>query len=225
MNTFVVIKLTGHLFDNPDMMTELNNIVKALKSYTEKRYIFVLVTGGGRVAREYIKYLREVGVNEYYLDKIGITVTRLNAEILIRLLGSRAYSRPLTSIDDLLNNIGKHVFYVMGGAIPGISTNAVAALAAEALEAKIFINTTISGGVYEKDPQKYKDAKLLREISIDQLYDIIGGHEEAGHYPLLDRLSINIIRRSRIPTYIISPKADHIVEVLQGKSPGTKVKS
>jgi|Deesub1362B_J571_1020462.scaffolds.fasta_scaffold00004_76 uridylate kinase len=223
MNIYVVIKLTGHLFDSSNMLSELNQIIQTLKSYTEKDYIFVLVTGGGQIARKHIKYLRDMGINEYYLDKIGITVTRLNAEILIRLLGVDAYPQPLISIDNLLSNIGKKVFYVMGGIIPGISTNAVAALSAEALSAKLFINTTISGGVFNKDPEKYKDAKLLKTIEINRLYDIISEYEKAGHYPLLDRLSINIIRRSRIPTYIIYPKADYIAEVLEGKNPGTKV--
>ena len=51
---------------------------------------FVIVTGGGSVARKYIQALKEEGKGEKELSRAGIRVTRLNALFLMQFFGKEA---------------------------------------------------------------------------------------------------------------------------------------
>ena len=79
---------------------------------------------------------------------------------------------------------------VAGGLHPGQSTNATSAQIAEKIYANMFINATDVVGIYNADPNKYKNAKLFRSIGIRELQNMIV-HEStmAGAYDLMDILS------------------------------------
>ena len=114
---------------------------------------------------------------------------------------------------------------VLGGTQPGQSTNAVAALCAEAINADLFINATNVDGVYTSDPHKKNNVKKLDIVKTSELIRLIYNKELfAGSYELFDPLAIKIVERSKIPTRILNgsnPK--NIEDVINGKSLGTLV--
>ncbi len=218
-----VIKLTGKLFEkeNSDLLV---NFAETLGKYLG-RYKFAVVCGGGSTLRHWLKILRsESRVGEYDLDLLGISFTRLNAEILIKLLHPNAYPRIPVSIEavlELINSTNKIV--VLGGLSPGFSTNAVAAFIARETGYSL-INITSAGGVYDKDPLVYPDVKKLDKIHIDELIKILRRESEmAGNYPLFDMTSLNIIREYRIPTYVISMDVSDLKSLLDGERAGTEI--
>jgi uridylate kinase len=113
----------------------------------------------------------------------------------------------------------------MGGLTPGHSTNAVAAIAAETIQADQFINATDVDGVYTADPSKDPNAKKLDEVTIDRLTQILSkGDITAGAYDLMDPLALRIIARSKIPTIIVNGRApDNVLKALRNESTGTRV--
>jgi uridylate kinase len=223
----VVIKLSGSLFFSP----KLDQLAKSLLSVldTDRALKLILVAGGGANAREYICVAGKFGADQATLDEIGIGVSRLNAMVAIAALKEIASSRVPTTLNEVVDafevaDSGKRVI-VVGGLYPGQSTNAVGALIAEKLGARLFINGTDVDGVFTKNPEKHKDAVLLKSVTPKELERILEGESmTAGAYDLMDPVSLKLVQRSRIPTIIMKCEGRLIADVLTGKtSHGTKL--
>ncbi len=223
----IVIKISGSYIqpDNPELILKYKETLE--KIWNEGRYRPIVIVGGGKKAREYIQAARKLGAHESLLDNIGIEVTRLNAMLLLSALGDKAlYHIPKTheeimiASQDPLDRI-----IVLGGLQPGQSTNAVSAVTAEIVGAKKIINATKVEGVYDKDPIKHPDAKLIKKLSIRELKEILSGQSSmAGKYDLLDQPSITIIERSKITVHIIKgDDPNNIIRVLEGEEIGSSI--
>ena len=217
----VVLKLTGSLFDRG--AEEVSATAKAIMNMRDVVDIVAVVAGGGDTARHYIGYAKNLGADQATLDEIGIDVSRINAKLFIIALGSSAYPYPPIALEEAVRASSTGKVVVTGGFQPGQSTNAVAALLAERLSVSLFVNATDVDGVYDKDPKKYADAKLLKEVTAADLRHILEGEIYAGTYELMDPLALKIIERSRIPTRIIRCNAKALTGALEGRNIGTLI--
>ncbi len=174
------------------------------ESLLEEGYELGLVVGGGRVARKYIGAARDIGANEMALDQLGIGVTRLNARLLIAALGERAAPTPPEDYEVAATALHRGDVPVMGGLVPGQTTDAVAAALAETVNADLLVYATSVPGVYSADPDKDPDATRYDEISTGELVDVIGGIEmSAGSNAPVDILAAKIIQRSNTRTLVL----------------------
>ena len=219
-----VLKLGGFAFPDGSRKLLVEEYAKLFKELAGE-YHLVVVTGGGGVARTYIKAARNMGINESLCDQIGILVSRLNARLLVDGLGEYAFPEIPVSIGDLKHYFGSGKIVAMGGLTPGHSTNAVAAIAAETVGAELFINATDVEGVFTSDPCKDKRAKKLNQVSISKLTRILSKADiTAGAYELMDPLAIRIIARSKIPTIILDGRETaNVLRALRGDHVGTRV--
>ncbi|MFQ5711612.1 MAG: UMP kinase [Candidatus Geothermarchaeales archaeon] len=222
-----VIKLTGQLFNlgDPPTLKELVAVSSLLgRCHREKKFQLYVVTGGGETARKYIELARKQGVKETQLDIMGITASRLNAQLLISLIGEAAFPNPLTSLEELGPLVSGGKILVFGGILPGVSTNTVSALVAEMTGADLLITLSRSGCLYDKDPDTHEDAAPLEEATPEEVRRILSPiWEKAGLYPLFDRTALNVISRSKIPTIITAPKASELEKALKGEKTGTRI--
>lgn len=149
-----------------EKIMEYANIFKKIK---DEGHEVAIVVGGGKTAREYIEIGRELGASESFCDELGIMATRMNAMILITALGDYSIKKVPTSFEEaeLILNLGK--IPVMGGTHPGHTTDAVAASLAEFINADLLVIGTNVDGVYDKDPNKYEDAKNLIKCLLKNL--------------------------------------------------------
>ena len=223
----IAVKLGGFSFPLELSVEEIKKYGEMFSKLKRDGNKLIVVTGGGKNARKYIEASRKLGANEALCDQIGILVTRLNARLLITSMGDDAYPKVPETIEDLRHYFESGKVIVMGGLQPGHSTNAVTALAAESIGASVLINVTNVDGVYTADPKKDPKAKKFDEISTDKLLSLISGEEvSAGSYELLDPVSVRIIERSHIPTWIVSGEdPENILKILKGKHVGTKITS
>jgi uridylate kinase len=217
----VILKLTGSLFDRGS--EEVKAVAQVIRDSIKEAEIPAVITGGGEAARRYIDYAKNLGADQSTLDEFGTDVARINAKLLIVALGQSAYPYPPHTLDEAVKASFTGRVVVAGGFQPGQSTNAVAALLAERLSASLFVNATDVEGVYDKDPRRYSDAKLLREISVVELRRILEGEIYAGTYELMDPLALKIIERSKIPTRIIRCSVEAIGDALRGRDIGTLI--
>ena len=222
----IVIKIGGYIFPLKLESKTILEYTKVFRKLSREGHKIVIISGGGEEARKYITVARKLGGSELVCDLFGIEVSRLNALLLITSLGNDAYPEPVKNIMDLKKafEIGKIV--VMGGLLPGQSTNAVGILAAEAIGADLFINVTDVDGVYTEDPQKSTTAKKLNVISTNKLLKLVLKSElSAGSYELFDPVAIKIVERSKIPTWIINGrKPENIIRIIKGDTLGTLIK-
>ncbi len=223
----VVLKISGKLL-NPyyELSSKLySEYSRILGELYDEGYSIGVIVGGGDPARKYIGLARELGVNETQCDIIGVMVSRVNAQILISLLGLKAYPKPPESIEEYLRAWSTGRIVVSGGFQPGQSTNAVSALVAEALNTRKLYMAASVDAVYDKDPRKHKDAKKLKEVTLKDLEKVIEQDVKAGTYQLLDPLAINILKRSKIQVVLFDGrKPQLLLEAIKGRNPGTIIK-
>ncbi|MGB9806855.1 MAG: UMP kinase [Thermoproteota archaeon] len=222
----VVVKLGHSLIGERIELEKIRRFTLLLRKRISEGDKFVVVVGGGAVARAYISASRILGGTESFADDIGIAFTRINCMLLISALGEYVYPKPATSLEELRQALHIYNVVTIGGLTPGHSTDAVAALSAETVSADIFIKMIEAGGIYDKDPQTHEDAKLLSEVGYEQLLQLIleNKNTKAGEYKPLDLVALEILRRSKIKTVIVGSKLEDLEAVLQGKEVGTKVK-
>lgn len=184
----------------------------------------VVVAGGGKVARHYIDIARTFGSDEASLDIIGIEVSRLNARLLIEALGDHAYTAVPADLEQVSKAAAGGKIIVTGGLHPGQSTNATAALIAEKVKAKKFLNATDVDGIYDSDPNKNKNAKLFKEITVKKCLELLGSENSAaGAYDLMDIVALKVIERSKIPTMVIKSDPATIKNAIANKATGTRI--
>jgi uridylate kinase len=155
---------------------------------------------------------------------MGIEVSRLNARLLIAALGDEAYP----GVPEDLEQVGKAAaggkIVVTGGLHPGQSTNATAALIAEKVKAKMFLNATDVDGIYDSDPNKNKSAKMFKEITVKKCLELLGSENSAaGAYDLMDIVALKVIERSKIRTAVIKSDPAIIKGAIAGKATGTRI--
>ena len=219
----VVIKLSGSLFSMDSGPSGIKKIVKTLDELTRNRVKVVAVAGGGKLARDIQKTARTFHADEALLDQFGIDVSRIHAKLLTT-VSTKACTDIPTTLDEVLSYSTSHPIVFSGGLSPGQSTNATAALIAERIKAKLFINATDVDGVFTSDPRKNKNAVLIKAITPKDLLKKLGSETmNAGTYDLMDILSLKIIERSKIPTMVIKCDNKRIKSAISGKSIGTKI--
>ena len=222
MKKRIVIKLSGRIFsmDNAKMLKDYASFLVKISKICQP----IIVAGGGNIARHYIAHARSSGADESTLDELGIEISRLNAKLLIYALKNKAYSHPPTTLQEVRHAVDDGLIVVAGGLHPGQSTNGTAALIAEKINAEQFLNATDVDGVYDRDPNKFKNAKKFKRIELKNLRNMLV-HEDslAGGYDLMDIVALKIIERSKIKTRILKADIKTLEKAIKGMDVGTEI--
>ena len=222
MKKRIVIKLSGRIFgmDNAKMLKDYASFLVKISKICQP----IIIAGGGNIARHYIAHARSSGADESTLDELGIEISRLNAKLLIYALKNKAYSHPPTTLQEVRHAVDDGLIVVTGGLHPGQSTNGTAALIAEKIDAEQFLNATDVDGVYDRDPNKFKNAKKFKRIELKNLRNMLV-HEDslAGGYDLMDIVALKIIERSKIKTRILQADIKTLEKAIKGMDVGTEI--
>jgi uridylate kinase len=219
----IVIKLSGKVFSGEDGSGDIKKFA-AMLGELAARVQPVVVAGGGKVARHYIGIARGFGLDEASLDIMGIEVSRLNAKLLIAALGKKAHPGVPADLEQVTDAAASGKIIVTGGLHPGQSTNATAALIAEKVGAKRFVNATDVDGIYDSDPRSNKKAKLFTKITTKECRELLGENSMAGGYDLMDIVALKVIERSKIPTVVLRSEPAVIKgAILAGEASGTQI--
>jgi len=200
----VVVSLGGSVLvpdeQDDDYISHLSSLLRSLRN----RYELYAVCGGGRVARYYIETGRKLGMPVATLDEMGIDVTRVNARLLRSALGEAASPAAPATIGEAAAAGGPGRIVVMGGTVPGHTTDGVASMLAEAVGASRIVNATSVDGVYDSDPRGNPSAKRYARLTFQELADIIGTEHGAGRNAPFDPLGASIVMRRRIPLMVLA---------------------
>ncbi len=220
----LVVSIGGSVLTSNLDPERIRKYASSIQALAEEHTTYIVV-GGGRIARDYITAARDLGANEVECDIIGIDMTRINAKLLIAALDSTAYPVPLTSYQDARNAALSGKVVVMGGLIPGQTTDAVSAVLAEYVGADLLINATSVDGVYTADPNRDSKAEKISSMTPSQLVDIVMKiNMSAGSNSPLDPLAAKIIQRCGIKTIVIDGREpENINEAAAGRHNGTLI--
>jgi uridylate kinase len=201
-------------------MARLRQLVVHLEGNGRK---LALVVGGGLPAREAIQLAAPMVKDSHRLDEIGIAATRLNATVLQQLLSEIGCDvAPVIphTIDDAQRLMEEHHVIVMGGTVPGHTTDTVAVRLAGAVQARHCIIATNVSHVYSKDPRHHDDAEALSEITLDQLGDItgVGVPLEPGASAVVDPMAVHAALESGMNLAVLDGRdIGRLDDALEGK--------
>lgn len=171
----VVLSLGGSLINGSSgfNLDFLKNFKAFILQQIKAGYRFVIVCGGGRVCREYQVAAQAVGVEKFSdLDWIGIYTTHFNANFMKILFGKLAQAEIVKTGKEKIKWTNK--ILLSGGWEPGHSTDFDAVVLAKKYGAKTVVNLSNIDYVFDKDPNKFTDAKKIENISWKEFRKIVG---------------------------------------------------
>lgn len=203
----------------------LKSFKKAIVSLSKKGFRFIIVVGGGMTARQYQTAARSVGkLTLDDVDWLGIHATRLNGHLMRTVLREVAHPIMMKDPTRSLQNWKESVL-IAAGWKPGWSTDYVAVRLAKKVKAKLVINLSNINYVYTKDPNKFKDAKKIEQISWKDFCHLVGGTWDPGMNAPFDPIASKLARTSKITVIVVNGKnAKNLNNVIEGKKfVGTKI--
>jgi len=221
----IVIRIGGSVVASPINPTLISRYVELLKDLKTKGHGVAVVVGGGSLARDFIRAAKNLSVNESAQDEVAISVSRIFAQLFLRKLGELGCGAIPLTIDDAVKCVRDGKVAVMGGLEPGMTTDTVAALIAEKVNADLLIKATNQEGIYDKDPRKHSDAVLLDHLSFEELPNVFAEDKhKAGIHQILDPVAVKILRRERVKVVVVNGfKPENILAVVKGKHVGTVI--
>ncbi len=226
----IVLSLGGSLVNtengtDTEYLAKINGIISKCIAKGNK---FGIVVGGGFAARKKANKLRTKGKNEFECDEAAIKITWKNAKSVIAALGGSAYPKVIKDFYKARKLAMHNNVVVMGGTIPGITTDTDSVLLAEAIGAKQLVNISNTDGIYDSDPRKNPTAKKFDRLDYHQLIHIACEYDtrKAGENFVFDILACKLIARSKIETHFVSGHSLNDLEnAIDGKAHnGTIVK-
>ena len=216
----IVISLGGSqiIHENEINLKFLLELKKVLVKHF-KNYKFIVVCGGGSVARMYISALQKIKVSEKLQSFAGISATRANARFMNYFFNSDIKEGIPHTMQEV-KKISKNKDIMFCGALEyhhNQTSDSTAAQIAVYFNCE-FINLTNVAGLYDKNPLEHKNAKLIPEISWGDFHKVVSKIKfKPGQHFVLDQSAARIILNSKIKTYILGQKLINLDNLLFGK--------
>jgi uridylate kinase len=202
----IVISVGGSLIVPEDIDSGwLSEFKQLIDKKISQGYRFIIITGGGKTARKYQNAAKDIaGLTGEDLDWIGIHSTRLNAHLVRTIFRKEAHPQ---IIKDPTKKIKfKENILIAAGWKPGFSTDFDAVLLAKQFKVKKLINLSNIDYVYDKDPKKFSDAKIIREISWKEFRRIVGNKWDPGLNAPFDPIAAKESEKMHLEVAIMNGK-------------------
>ena len=234
MSKRVLLKLSGESF--ADSKTNfgispniLNRIANEISKASKDGIQIAIVVGGGNFFRGVNESAKDMA--QANADYMGMLATVINAVALKDALDRNGNETRVQSAIDMtavaepyirLRAIrhlekGRIVIFAAGTGNPYFTTDTAASLRAAEIEAQEVIKSTRVEGVYDKDPEKNKDAVMYKNISYKEVV--------SNKLGVMDLTAITLCEENEMPIRVFDgTKEDNIYKVLTGDKLGTVIK-
>jgi len=221
----LVLRIGGSVVASPVNTELISKYAELLKTLKEQGHAVAVVVGGGTLAREFITIAKKLGLNEQAQDEIAISVSRVFAQLFLKKVGAMGCKAVPLTVDEAADCLNKGKASVMGGLKPGMTTDTVAALIAERVNADLLVKATDQDGIYNKDPKKHRDAVKLDHLSFDDLSTVFSeSRHKAGIHQIIDPEAVKILKRKRVRLVVVNGfKPENILAAVKGEKIGTVV--
>ena len=216
----IIISLGGSLIAPDDIDTKfIKSFRKFLDSQIKKGRRFILICGGGKTARRYMNALPKIRkCTRDESDWMGIHSTELNARLIQSAYKDIAEKEIV--FDPRKKANFKKPLLIAYAWKPGWSTDYDAVLHAVTQKIKKVINLSNIEYVYDKDPNKCKDAKKI--ILIDwQTFrkDIVGFVWKSGLNMPFDPIASKLAQKHKLEVAIMKGSdIKNLANYLDGKN-------
>jgi len=221
----IVVRVGGSVVASPPNPVLIGKYADMLKDLKKQGHEVVAVVGGGALARDFIEIAGELGLDEANRDWTAIHVSRLFAQLFVMRLGDAGCGTVPISLDEADACLKRGRVVVMGGLKPGMTTDAVAAMIGEKINADLLVKASNVDGIYTKDPKKYPDAKKIDELKFNDLTRLFEeNRHKAGIHQILDPEAVKILRRGRVKMVVVNGfKPENVLLAVKGGKVGTTI--
>jgi len=208
----IMLKLSGEVFAGDEDFgihrPTLNHVAEQVIAVSKLGLEIVIVVGGGNIWR--YRDTKESGIERTASDAMGMLATVMNSVGLQSALESQgAETRVLSAIDipqlaeafikrRALRHLEKKRIVICAGGTgnPYFTTDSAAALRALELSCDVLLKGTNVDGVYDKDPNKNKDAKKFAELTYQQAIE--------SHLGVMDQAAFSLCQDQKLPIVVFN---------------------
>jgi len=229
----ILLKLSGEsLMGNKNYGIDPEKVlefVNEIKEIYKKGVEIGIVIGGGNIFRG----LSEAGkmMNRTQGDFMGMLATVINGMALQSVFHKKAIDAELLSgikIDKVAGEVSpvkakqflsakKIVIFSGGTGNPFFTTDTGAVLRALEIDADVILKGTRVDGIYDKDPEKYPDAKKYDTISYDETLQ--------KQLKIMDATAFALAQDNQLPIIVFDMNTKgNLLKVVSGEPIGTLVK-
>ena len=234
MSKRVLLKLSGESFADSETNfgispNILNRIANEISKASKDGIQIAIVVGGGNFFRGVNESAKDMA--QANADYMGMLATVINAVALKDALDRNGNETRVQSAIDMtavaepyirLRAIrhlekGRIVIFAAGTGNPYFTTDTAASLRAAEIDAQEVIKSTRVEGVYDKDPEKNKDAVMYKNISYKEVV--------SNKLGVMDLTAITLCEENEMPIRVFDgTKEENIYKVLTGDKLGTVIK-
>lgn len=228
----VLLKLSGEVLLGRESYGIDNNVLRSIaKEIVEVKKLGVelaIVIGGGNIFRGVSASAK--GMDRATADYMGMLATVINAMALQEALeNAGAFTRVMSAIEmrDLAEPYirrrairhlekGRIVIFAAGTGNPFFTTDTAAALRGVEVNADVMLKATKVDGVYDKDPVRFKNAKMFKNIT--HLTILKKGLK------VIDSTAASLSMDNKMPIIIFNlKKSGNIKRIILGEKIGTLI--
>lgn len=231
----IIIKLSGEALADQQAKTilesdHLSSVAQAIKRIHARGIQVSIVIGAGNIWRG--KLARSIGIEASTADYMGMLGTIINSLALQSALENAGVQcRVLSSIhvEQVAENYirrrairhlekGRVVIFAGGTGSPYFSTDTTASLRAMEIQAQaIFMAKNGVQGVFDKDPKTHADAKLIANLTFDEMLN--------KKLEVMDLTAVSLLKNSDLVIRVFDMNEEgHLEKVLNDETIGTTIR-
>lgn len=228
----VLLKLSGEALaakDFPFNIDTLNEVARQIKEVVNMGVKVGIVIGGGNICRGRI--FETLGFDRVNADYSGMLATVINSNMLEASLNNCGVKAKVLSVIEAQNverydvekankylDEGYCLIFAGGYGLPYYSTDTGSAQRAIDINAEtILMAKTGVDGVYDKDPNKYEDAKRFDELSFDDILRL--------NLQVIDQSAAELCAKHKIGAFVFNMSDnDNIIKAAKNEAVGTVIK-
>ncbi len=228
-----MLKLSGEVFSGEHAYgihrSAFLETAKQVMEVSKKGIELVIVVGGGNIWR--YRDTKENGIERTASDAMGMLATIMNSVALQAALEAMgAETRVLSAIDipqlaepfikrRALRHLekGRIVICAGGTGNPYFTTDSAAALRAVELSCDVLLKATNVDGVFNKDPNQFKDAKKYDEVTFTEAME--------KHLDIMDQAAFSLCQEQGLPIVVFNfLSKGSLLKAAAGEKIGTNVR-
>lgn len=228
----VMLKLSGEVLlgshESGIDYKVLNDLCREIIEVAKLGAQIVIVIGGGNVWR-YRDFI-ETGIERVTSDNMGMLATIMNAVAMQSAFEKMAVECRVASAIDIpqiaepylrrkvLRHLQKNRIVICAGGTgsPFFTTDSAAALRALETNCSVLLKATKVDGVYDKDPEKFKNARKFDSLSYHQVLEM--------DLAFMDQAAVSLCKEGGLPIIVFDlEKRGNILKAVIGEKVGTIV--
>jgi uridylate kinase len=229
----IVLKLSGESLMGSSKSgnidpARLEQYCEEIKSIRTLGVELAIVIGGGNIFRG--GQAEALGIDRVQGDYMGMLATVINAMALQSALERHGiYTRLMSGIKmeqvcepfirrRAIRHLEKGRLVIFGAGIgnPYFTTDSTASLRAVELQADVVLKGTRVDGVYDKDPEKFKDAVKYNKLSFQEAYE--------KNLNIMDMTAFTLCMENKLPIIVFDMnQKGNLLKIVNGEAAGTLI--